>query len=231
MSPQPKKKVLVCVPSGDGTNRTELTKYLVHLAFRGLTDPTFEWTFGFEFVLGCSPVEYARNELVRNFHKSNADLLWFIDADMVPLEGSHLTLMAPYDVTFGPCPMFIQAGSGRMVLTANVFSAKEEDGSWRTWTPDDVDPIAGGTANMVVRRKVLEDPRMWVDEDKSVFRRDYEAGGKIRQGEDVDFCQRARECGYTTGCVMGAKTDHVKPLAMDLVVQTVLSQIDEHQRS
>lgn len=80
--------------------------------------------------------------------------------------------------------------------------------------PTEPIPIIGaGAANLLIRRKVLQDPRMhlapeYIDlagrarsireegEAPAVFRMVHKPNGQVLLGEDIDFVHRAFELGY-----------------------------------
>ena len=66
----------------------------------------------------------------------------------------------------------------------------------------------------VIRRKVLEDRRLWLAEPREdaipVFREISDAYGKLCVSEDLDFCTRARALGYSIWCHSGIRWGHLK---------------------
>lgn len=219
-----KKKVMVALPMGDCQMRGELHSFLSGLYYRQFLEQDFGYLFQEETVLQMSPVEAARNALVHTFLKSECDILWFLDSDNIPHKGAEAVLDGPYDVTIGPVPMLIVAGSGSPVLTPNLFSGYEDTNVGILWEPGKR-VVAGGTANMAITRRVMEDKRMWLDDNGSVFKREYGTDGRPLYGEDVDFCRRAMDLGYTIGANEGAICDHAKTFGLDFFTNVLLGQI------
>lgn len=219
-----KTKVALIVPSGDGTVLADFLPWLNQMQ-RWVKDDTAEFPFEFEMVgviKGCSPVEYARNRMVEDFLKTDAEILWMVDADMVPQAYSHRVLFGRFDVSAGPCPMFSKVGAYK-ACRPNLFAGDVENEVTRIWTDED-ECVAAGTANMAIRRKVLEDPAMKTAQD-GWFQKRYGEKGSVRMGEDVDFCLRAQQNGHTFGVVGEAQMGHVKPLDMDEVFKCVSNQV------
>jgi hypothetical protein len=99
---------------------------------------------------------------------------------------------------------------------------------------------AAGTAAMLIRRKVFEDRRMWLpgeypglygeslnvydemDEKMwaaPIFRTLRKPNGAPFVGEDLDFCTRAKNLGYSIKCDLSIKVGHVKGVDLENVVQ------------
>jgi hypothetical protein len=115
--------------------------------------------------------------------------------------------------------------------------------------PDDLvqEIDAAGAACLLVRRRVLEDRRMWLPtayatadghardlgdemEDPEwappVFRCWRKPNGHIYRGEDIDFVWRARQLGYTARVHLGAVFGHVKRIDLNQVGELWARQIE-----
>lgn len=224
-------KVFVGVPMEHSVLRGELHHFLLGLVFKSFLDPECPYWFQFPApVRETRPVEFARNTIVDAFLDSECDVLWFLDADNIPHEGAENVLRGNYDVSIGPVPMLIVAGSGHPVVWPNLFSGIDGSNVGTMWNPGD--PVkAGGTANMAIKRKVLEDERLWTDgQESAVFRRGYDAMGKPLFGEDCDFCRRALDAGYTVGAELDAVCDHAKTYGLDFYMRVLLGMIERGER-
>lgn len=219
-----KTAVMMAVPMGDFELRGELHQFVLNLVYRQFLDKDFPYFFQHEHVMGCHPVEAARNETVKRFMASECEILWFLDADNMPYKGAEKVLEGPYDVTIGPVPMLIVAGSGNPVVSYNLFTSIDDSNVGVMWQPGN--PVrAGGTANMAIRRRVLSDARMHLDPAGSVFKREYGTNGLPLYGEDVDFCRRAGDCGYSVGAREDALCDHAKTFGLNYYQKVVMDQI------
>lgn len=202
-------KVGICLPSADSNNRIEITSLLCDLMVRQFTVPDYPYLFKFIPEQEARPVEFARNRLVSKFLKTDCDVLWFIDADGIPGAGMENVLRGNYDVSIGPVPMLIVTGAKNVVVCPNLFQGIDDGNVGELW--DGESPIkAGGTANMAIKRHVLEDKRLHLDEDGSVFQRKYDTRGCPEFGEDADLCRRVLDLGYTLGAELDADCDHAK---------------------
>lgn len=215
----------MAIPMGDFQMRGELHSFVLNLVYRQFVDSSFPFLFQHEHIMGSSPVQAARNELVKRFLKSECQILWFLDADNMPYNGAEKVLESNYDITIGPVPMLIVAGSGNPVVTYNLFTSIDDSNVGVMWQPGNV-VRAGGTANMAIRRSVLEDRRLWLDEDGSIFKREYGADGYPLYGEDVDFCRRAGDLGFSIGANEDALCDHAKTFGLNYYQKVLLDQME-----
>lgn len=244
--------IRVAVPTIDGYMTSNLAEFTLALerASRESGSPVRFSTF---FIGGLNPVEYARNVCVGDFLKSGADRLWFIDADMLPRASLAHLFQIDADIVAGRMLKFdhandIKGSEAGIALCAMRYV--EASGKFKPIVPNngdlavqDVDGV--GTATMLIRRRVLEDKRMWLDGKYSglldkpgdcavegdglrfappIFRTTRKPNGEGIMGEDLDFCQRAGKCGYSIKVHLGAECGHFKPVdldqVMDLAAQT-----------
>lgn len=139
----------------------------------------------------------ARNGIVEDFLKTDCDILWFLDSDVVP-PVHVLDLITKYgeqwDIAGAPYPIFMASGNkdeGRQV----VFTAyKKINGGLR---PTDI-PISGhgfvdglATGCLMIRREVFEK----LTKPYFEFKFDPETRAPT-EGEDLGFCRKAAEVGY-----------------------------------
>jgi hypothetical protein len=116
---------------------------------------------------GATPVDLARNRICHEFLKTSCDVLWMIDDDTLPPENLGEILTVDADIV---TPIIVGAqplATGALGLF-NVSYMKNDRGDWRTMTWEirntgilDVD--AAGTGCLMIRRHVIEDPRMRID--------------------------------------------------------------------
>lgn len=192
----------------------------------GYTHSLVQSTLGgrspFLFDVRCNwsmtPVELARNELVKQFLESKCDYLWFLDADTVPTESTHLVLNSEADVAIGCVVTLMHMDDGTRQVGLNV-RGQDEEGNWVPWGPGaPYAPAEGGTANMVVSRRVLEDSRMVVgDHPWEVFTTLRTPGGLVTESEDLNFCRRVRQNLYSLEVVQESLSDHKKNTGIQTV--------------
>lgn len=192
-----KTGVMIAVPNLGSQIVTPLMMSLLELPYRTFADncPFF---FKIHLPPDLTPVEYARNECVREFLKDPFyKRLYFIDADMNP-PPNWLDLL-DHDEPIVSGMTYIWMG-GRPdergfylppMMKINAFDYRPgfEDFISRIPSPDNQQFYcdAAGASCMVIRRDVLEAmPEPW-------FRTIRDPYGKGLRGEDLDFCKRAKE--------------------------------------
>jgi hypothetical protein len=144
------------------------------------------------------PVTLMRNQLVRNFLKSDSTHLLMMDDDVEPPTGALAKLLAvDRPVATGVCPIFV---SGR--LAANVKGIQDKD--WPEKCPAGIFPVKHcGLGFALVQRETFERIGFpW-------FNWPEEADG-ANVGEDVWFCHRVRQVGLQIFCDGSVVCGHVK---------------------
>jgi hypothetical protein len=205
--------------------------------------PDYPYKFSWQIMNGLRPVEYARNRLVGAFLKNTkAERLWFIDEDMLPTQTSLELLDVDADIVAGRAWAFDHPNGNRgPSLKLCIFDYnKLGDYKFNPVVPENgssvMDVTAAGTATMLISRAVLEDPRMnlpgaytgldgivhSVDVEREaddwappVFRTLYKPNGHILRGEDLDFCLRAHELGYSIKAHVGSEFGHLKEVNLN----------------
>lgn len=182
---------------------------------------------------GATPVDIARNRICKRFIESKCDVLWMIDDDTLPPEnlGDLLTvdgdIVSPIIVGAQPVPP-----DGKLGIF-NVAYMKNPKGDWRTmdWEVRDtgiLDIDAAGTGCLMIRRHVLEDPRMRLpsrfvdhfgqereldaDDPPAIFAIHRKPNGEWLCGEDLSFCDRAKSLGYSIKLHTGVVCGHLKQI-------------------
>jgi hypothetical protein len=194
---------------------------------RSMENLPFE--FRLDLVLGYKPHDYARNYAIRDvFENEDIKKVWFIDSDVVPTPKCIKLLTSGYDITTA-CVPYLRRVDG-LLTTINSAYLASADGNWQSIdaSGDRIMEIdAAGTAMMVIDRKVLTDPNMWLSNDHSayigkkptlkhiLFRHTYEPDGSMATGEDLDFCKRATAHGYRIACDTSVRVGHLKELDME----------------
>jgi len=217
----PQKNAFLAVPCYDGMVNAAVSQAITTWAVMGLTGTSPHMVFS-HYEIGAAPVEYARNRCVEKFlSHPEMDTLFMVDADMIPRIETIRLLDSGADIAIAPAPMFVKTDEGKGLLTYNLF-VKDGD-KYAVWRPGE-EPYCGGTGCIAISRRVLEDPRMRVgDKPNSIFRTVREDDGKCLVGEDVDFCDRAIQLGYSVEIVWGARCDHAKETALHFYAESVLA--------
>jgi len=192
------RKLFVAIPAYDHMVPADMVASFLDLSKRS---PDFGVDFRIGFAKGCSLVTSARNILVNRFIKSDCDSLLFIDSDIM----------------FDPEDIFrLLAWTTNKHVVGGVYSVKTLPAKYYLTLDHDNDrPIIDesglvkaksiSTGFMMIQRRVIEDlikahPE-WEYLDRvsnttlfSVFDLKSTPEGYI--GEDMLFCQRAREHGF-----------------------------------
>lgn len=241
--------ILVGVPSLSTNVTTALADYIFQLGSAS-SHAQSPYKFTPKFINGVIPVEFARNALVGEFLSGDYSRLWFIDADMLPRNSLPELLKVDADICAGRMFRFDHANpmkgttAGVAICAMNLVKEGKNVGKYKPIVPmhgepmiQDVDTL--GTGSMMIRRRVLEDHRMWIDGkyigiggderdcalkdddfrwSPPLFRTPRKANGAPIIGEDLDFCQRAHDLGYSIKVHLGAEVGHMKPVDLDQVV-------------
>lgn len=142
----------------------------------------------------------ARNAYVEQFLASGCDILWFLDADIVPSERflELITLHGDkWKLAGAPYPVWMtQEGFDGPQLTYTVYKAFDKDGTKAlapAAIPDSGQEFVDGVATgcILIRREVIEKLT------KPYFEFKYNPETReMTEGEDLGFCRRVNELGY-----------------------------------
>lgn len=142
------------------------------------------------------PHDYARNCIVEDFLKSDCDILWFLDADVVP--PLHvLDLITEHgdkwDLAGAPYPVFMTPGGYETPQVVYTVYNRDEKGFHAAAIPSEgtgfVDGIATGC--QFVKRAVFEK----MQKPYYAFKYHPETC-EIIEGEDLGFCRKVSDLGF-----------------------------------
>lgn len=207
-------RVLVAVPTVSWQLTVQLSSFLLELGAGRLVDPR-RWSFEIALLPDVQPVHYARNMLAGVLLEGDCEWLWFLDNDMTPTPSAAAVLGVEGDVITGRAPIVRPGEDGELVIAHAAFSSREGDVFRYAPMADSPIPIvAAGAGCLLVRRNVLEDPRMRLDgaymsafgeardlgdepgAPPAIFRMPTKPNGEPLIGEDIDFVYRAHLLGY-----------------------------------
>lgn len=224
MKKKNKKHILIAIPCETSQVHVPVAVFATE-AMRQNKKRSCPYEFSVAFLVGKKPTELARNILITQaINKKDVDAIWFIDSDMVPSENSFELLNIEGDIVAGIAPIFTTNDMNRPPFTWNLYK-RVKGTSHRDFIPIglnggqpmEVDGV--GTACMVISRKVFMDPRMWlapepIGEEKvyALFQWPRNAAGETLGTDDLDFCRRARDLGYTIIAAPNIKWGHLKEL-------------------
>jgi hypothetical protein len=177
----------------------------------------------YDFHIGAAqnfrPVDHARNMIVKEFlDDESLSRLWFIDSDILPPRECLELLGSEDDIVAAAYDIWGRyTRDGLVVATPTSYVEAPESDEGPFWNPAAVPEDgfyrvdAAGTGMMIIKRKVLEDEGMKIHGDRDwLFQNVYGRLGKIVVSDDLDFCRRAKACGYTIAVHGGVRPGHVK---------------------
>jgi len=173
---------------------------------------------------GRLSVASVRNEIVRKFLKTDCEILLMVDDDVVPHRDvlamsqyvRHSLIVTPeprYDIVGAPYMLLRQPIA--MVATPCVF-LRGPGGGYKfipkTFTLTGVvECDAMGTGCMMIARRVVEDPRCMP------FSLGVDPDGVMVMTEDMIFCLRAKEAGYTLAADYSRFADHWNSISLNAI--------------
>jgi len=141
--------------------------------------------------------DYSRNEQVREFLKTDCDVLWFLDSDVVPptdILDYFTTYFEEWDLAGGVYPVFM-SGNGktepRVVFT--VYNGTNGKGLSPANVPRSGTALVDGIATgcLFIKRHILEKmAEPWFE-----FKYD-PTTRELIEGEDLGFCKKVGALGY-----------------------------------
>lgn len=157
-----------------------------------------------QYVKDKLSVANCRNKIVRDFLQTEAEALIMCDDDVVPGNKAFIDVLAesPYDITGAPVPIAMMPDNE---VFLNVFRRTEK--SYETIPAPESGHVpcdAVGTGLVSIHRRVLEHPNL-----RRPFEQQLDSDGVIKKGQDLRFCDRAREAGFTIGANYDVVCDHL----------------------
>jgi len=155
------------------------------------------------------PISNNRNIIVQKFlERPEFDYLMMVDSDIVPPENIMNLADFQKDIIGGLCFAWQQQTIIPLVLEYDPkrnpekpYHIIEFDGSEGL-----VECDAIGTGCMLIKREVLEHPKM-----KAPFTNYYDENGIKKEGLDLSFCRRAKELGFKVYCHLDYPCSHWTP--------------------
>lgn len=176
---------------------------------------------------GVRGYAHMRNRACQALFASSCDGLWFVDGDTMPPPNAFDLLDVEGDVVAAAMPYETLTGAVMVLRDLDDLS------STKAIPPGDVlNATAVGCGFTLIRRSVLEDPRLrWASsycrQDGSVrdladdpnaapaiFRYHFKPDGDTDMGEDWDFTYRASRLGYRVRLHRGVECDHLKTVGI-----------------
>ncbi len=181
------------------------------------------------YVRCTTGVSDARHLIVKDFLASDGDICVMCDDDVVPPElwGQILNPIDELkaDVVAGVAPI----GMEGTIFLPNVFIRDDSLSRGYRLSTDflretgvqEVDAV--GTGLIAISRRVLLDKRM-----REPFRADFSGKGT---GEDVQFCKRAKECGYKVAVDFDVWCDHMVEIHANGIANAYMTVLNASQEA
>jgi hypothetical protein len=192
------KTILIAIPTATGNISAKLVQDLFYL------DKPFP--VGLAFV-SRTMIDVARNKLAIQAIEHKFDYLFFVDDDMTISKDTLAKLIeADKDIIGG---VYIS----RHDQMPCVFEAKKEGNVTLYRTLNKIDGIqevdAMGTGCMLIKREVLIEMAKKHDTSMFEFAKEFVNGVLNQKGEDVIFCERAKELGFEVWAHAEVKPGHL----------------------
>lgn len=165
------------------------------------------------------PFENNLHHIVNDFMAGNYDFWLTMDADNPPSQNPLDLVNLDKDIIGLPTPIWHYEGkAGERPIYWNAYDYDPSVGAYREHQNREglqrVDAV--GTGCVLFARRVFEDPEM----RKGAFTRKLNADGTVDKGNDISFCERAKERGFEIYAHFGYPCDHFCELSLNEVVRT-----------
>jgi len=211
-----KKKIFIAIPNLSCI-APQLTTNLIHWSH----DPRYQ--IQAYLPEGIFPLDAARNHCVKEFLETDADLLWWIDSDIVPpLDAMHRLAQANKDAIGAVC--FSMKAENGEYFPYPVTLRYNEDKQYVVYYGRGVEEVdATGGACVMFKRKVFE-----------TIAKPYEflyyPDGTLKLTCDFYIFQKMQEAGFRLFIDFGILCDHKKKCSLK-GVQSLLAKIQSNEKT
>jgi hypothetical protein len=198
------KKILITVP-----NTKWIHKSVVHILLKLQMDGRYSITTKLP---SARPYENNLNQIVRDFLDGEYDFWLSIDVDNAPLRNPLDLIELDKDIIGLPTPIwhFENKKKGERPIYWNGYDYSPEDLAYKEHLPREglqrVDAI--GTGCFLIARRVFLNPEM----QQGSFVRKLNMDGSVEKGNDISFCERARDQGFEIYCHYDYPCHHIMEL-------------------
>jgi len=181
-------KILVSVP-----NTGYIHKQVVFVLLRLQLDTRYKLTI---ILPTHNPYENNLHHIVKDFAEGDYDFWLNIDSDNPPLENPLDLVELDKDILGLPTPVVHMDDKhlGDSPVYLNAYDYVPEKDAYKMHTPTEglqkVDAV--GTGCVLYSKRVFENPKM----RQAPFLRKVLPDGRVDKGNDISFCERARENGF-----------------------------------
>jgi GT2 family glycosyltransferase len=205
------KKVLISFP-----NTGWIHKLVFMVGVKLLSDRRYDSKI---IVPTHNPYENNLHHIVNDFVAGGYDYWLNIDADNPPMNNPLDLIELDKDIIGCPTPVyhFTDKVKGERPWYENAYKYSPRDDAYLEW-PNKVGlqrVDAVGTGCMLMARRVFDHPEM----RKGAFTRKLNPDGTVDRGNDISFCERARENGFKIWAHYDYRCQHFNELEMHEVIR------------
>ena len=166
-----------------------------------------------------NPFENNLHHIINDFVAGNYDYWLSIDADNPPMSNPLDLIELDKDIIGLPTPVwhFTDKVKGERPWYENVYKYIPEEDAYAEWKDkkglQEVDAI--GTGCFIIARRVFDNPEL----RKGAFTRKLNPDGTVNKGNDISFCERAKEQGFKIFAHFDYKCQHFNELELHEVVR------------
>lgn len=188
-------------------------KHVVHKLMLLLTDGRHKVN-----IIMPSHKPYVNNlhHVLNDFMEGDYDFWLNIDSDNPPIQNPLDLVQLDRDIIGLPTPIWHYTGNGERPVYWNAYNYDETTGAYKEHQEKEglqrVDAV--GTGCILMSRRVFEKPEM----RKAPFMREWNEDGTVEKGNDIKFCERARENGYEIYAHFDYPCDHFSELSLSETV-------------
>jgi len=203
------KSVLVTIP-----NLHWIHKFVVHKLLLLQKDGRYRLMF---LMPSHKPYENNLHHIVNDFMKGDYAFWLNIDTDNPPLQNPLDLVVLNKDIIGLPTPIWHYEGEkGERPVYWNGYDYDSSTGAYREHqTRDGLQKVdAVGTGCILIARRVFENKQMRI----KPFERKLNEDGTVNKGNDISFCERAKEQGFEIYCHYDYPCDHFSENSLNEVV-------------
>ena len=159
------------------------------------------------------------NHIVKDVLEGNYDFWLSMDTDNPPIKNPLDLVSLNKDIIGLPTPVWHYTGKkfGERPIYWNAYDYVKETDAYKEHNNKEglqrVDAI--GTGCFLISKKVFQNKKMQM----GAFMRKWYNDGTVHKGNDISFCERARENGFEIYCHYNYPCDHYQELSLNDVIR------------
>lgn len=166
------------------------------------------------------PFENNLHHIINEFMAGTWDFWLSMDDDNPPERNPLDLVELDKDIIGLPTPIWYYTGKkGERPIYWNAYQFDPDTGAYREWPVREglqrVDAV--GTGCILISRRVFKDPEM----RKGAFSRKLNPDGTVDKGNDISFCERARDRGFEIYCHYDYPAEHISEVPLNEVARSI----------